>query len=164
MKHLCHCSLTKKSSIRKLIKSTRILIWEEITKQFLVSENYIDKKILALPSLNLFIQSEFMTSDERKYRKEHRLTLIAIYISIIFSILSLGLSWYISSNDNKFWSNNEYIRTQQYIEMNKSLSDINENLLTIKGNSYNENLIVDEIKKDIYKILELIQSIQDTQR
>lgn len=129
-----------------------------------VSQDYIDKKILVLPGLLRFIQDDFVSDGEKKYRKEHKLTLIAIFVSIFFSITSLVTSFYFSFSDNKFWSHNENLRTEQYnqmnkllIELNNRLEETNNKLSNVKTGIEDGEIMVDEIKGDINKILELLR-------
>lgn len=137
----------------------------------MISQDYLDKKILVLPELLKFVQNDFISSDERKYRIEHRLTVLAVVTSIFFSIVSLVSSLYLEFDDNKFWSENERAKNQQYIEMNRSLLEIenrlketSEILLNTNDNDIEDKLTMNEIKKDINKILELIEKRQDNQR
>lgn len=129
-----------------------------------VSQDYIDKKILVLPGLLRFIQDDFVSDGEKKYRKEHRLTIIAIFVSIFFSITSLATSFYFSLSDSKFWSHNESLRTKQYNQMNKLLIEVNNRLeetnnklSNVKTGIGDGEIKVDEIKEDINKILELLR-------
>lgn len=62
--------------------SDTILIEDKETIK--VSQDYIDKKILVLPGILKFVQDDFISADEKKYRKEHKLTLIAIFVSVFF--------------------------------------------------------------------------------
>lgn len=152
----------------KEYSDTSLIIDNEI---IMVSQNYIDKKILVLPDLLKFVQNDFISSDEIKYRIEHRLTVLAVVTSIFFSIVSLVFSLYLAFDDNKFWSENERVKNKHYIEMNRSLLEIenrlketSEILLDRNGDNIEGKLIMNEIKEDINKILELIEKRQDNQR
>lgn len=149
--------------------SDTILIEDKETIK--VSQDYIDKKILVLPGILKFVQDDFISADEKKYRKEHKLTLIAIFVSVFFSIVSLVMSWYSSFSDNKFWSYNENLRTEQYNQMNKLLIEIsnkfeetNKNLSNIQNGIESGELKVDEMKEDIDKVSELLRQLKNTQR
>lgn len=96
-----------------------------------VAENYIDKKILVLPNLLPFVQDDFKTNDEKKYRSEKRRANIAIAVSIVVALISFGLSYFLAADNTNFWEQNENNRINQYEEMNGLLSDINNQLLEI---------------------------------
>lgn len=136
-----------------------------------ISQDYIDKKILVLPGILKFVKDDFISADEKKYRKEHKLTLIAIFVSVFFSIASLVMGWYSSFSDNKFWSYNENLRTEQYNQMNELLIEIssrfeetNKTLSNTQNGIESGELKVDEIKDDIDKISELLRELKNIQR
>lgn len=152
----------------KEYSDTSLIMDNEIV---MISKDYIGKKILVLPELLKFVQDDFISADEIKYRIEHRLTVLAVVTSIFFSIVTLVFSLYLAFDDNKFWSENERVKNQQYIEMNRSLLEIenrlketSEILLDRNEDDVEDKLIMNEIKKDINKILELIEKRQDNQR
>lgn len=81
------------------------------------------------------------------------------------------MGWYSSFSDNKFWSYNENLRTEQYNQMNKLLIEIsnkfeetNKNLSNIQNGIESGELKIDEIKEDIDKVSELLRQLKNTQR
>jgi hypothetical protein len=130
----------------------------------MVADNFVDKKILILPSLLTFIQDDFKTSDEKKYLSERRRANIAIAVSIIIAFISFGLSYYLALDNTNFWKENERNREEQSNKMNSNLEDLtevfldtNQELKEINKSIQNEKNDLEEELKEIHAEIDLIK-------